>query len=403
MATNTIYENDNLCCGCGACEAVCPKQIIQMQLNKEGYFYPTITNQDLCVHCDKCRKVCPMRHQSIRREQIDQYVIAIVTNDDLLWNNSASGGAFGEICNCFKGHNPVVFGARWQKLNVTMDYVFGVENIDPFHKSKYVAANPNGILRKVKKYLDEGREVIFSGTPCQCYGLHSFLGKEYNNLLTIDFACHGQGSVIVFNKWIEFIQNKYKRKVKSFSFRTKKFISDHVNSNCCTIIFEDGSSVLETRDYYHHAYVKGLCMRKSCGDCLFSVNRASDITLADFKKLSKGLPQYQGNKNVSTAIANTPKGQDALNHLSNVLVFHPDPVFVFKENPKLCSSRPLNRERDSFMTSVLNDDDVIENTIKKYARITPLEWIEYNCSERAYNAVSYICKLLRAMKKKAGL
>lgn len=40
--------------------------------------------------------------------------------------------------------------------------------------------------------LNEGKKILFSGTPCQIGGLYGFLGKDYENLFTIDVICHAK-------------------------------------------------------------------------------------------------------------------------------------------------------------------------------------------------------------------
>ena len=397
-----LYKNDEECCGCGACEAVCPKKLIQMQINKEGFFYPYISDSNSCINCKKCLSVCPMKQEN-KQQSLKKNIFAIVTQDDLLWKNSSSGGAFTELCRTFNKEELYIFGAKWEGLDVVMDYVKSAEEISPFNKSKYVEANPNKVFEKVKIFLDEGKSVVFSGTPCQCNGLQFFLNKKYENLFLIDFACHGQGSIKIFHKWIEYLNHYYKNKVVSFCFREKKLIFDHVNSNCCSYTFEDGKKIIKTRDYYHHAYVKGLCMRKSCINCKFADNRVSDITLADFKNLRQGLPHYKGKKNVSTVIVNSEKGEKSFKRLQNVKIFKPDPAFVYKKNPKLKYCRPGNPARDTFIDMVINQDKDIRKCIKKFARINMMELIEYNCPtfvSSFFNLFFYPIKIMNVIIKK---
>lgn len=55
-----LYENKYLCCGCGACNAICPRNAIKMIDDEEGFEYPMI-DKDLCIGCDLCIKVCPLK------------------------------------------------------------------------------------------------------------------------------------------------------------------------------------------------------------------------------------------------------------------------------------------------------------------------------------------------------
>lgn len=388
-----LFESESDCCGCSACEAICPRNNIKMEpSDKGGYFYPVYLGDENCSNCHLCMKVCPMKHTAdLKREPYKQVFLAGYTNDAELWNSSSSGGAFTEICQTKKNEKPVIFGARWENLNVVMDF-----NEDGatecFRKSKYVAATPNHTYRKVKECLKEGRYVIYSGCPCQVNGLYAFLSKDYDNLLTIDFACHGQGSPMVFRKWVAYLETKYGKPLEAFKLREKKRVGDHINSNCTKYEFEDGTSITTTRDYYHHAYVKGLHMRKSCESCQFASNRLSDITLADFKNVCKGWPEALSERNISTIICNTQKGYKAVSEIKNMTMKSPNVDFVLKYNPKL--HRPLNGNplRDRFLCDVMKGGDILY-IIKRYCRILPSEWIEYNCSESFAKRIRYLSKI----------
>lgn len=60
----SIYENDDQCCGCSACFAICPASAISMIEDKEGFLYPQI-NTEKCVECNLCRQVCPLKLEMI--------------------------------------------------------------------------------------------------------------------------------------------------------------------------------------------------------------------------------------------------------------------------------------------------------------------------------------------------
>lgn len=381
-----LYQEDEQCCGCSACEAVCPTKNIQMRLNKEGYYYPVVLSEENCISCGQCINVCPLKKEK-KKQSGSHKVYAAITKDEEVWSSSASGGAFSEICRVLENESPVIFGAKWDGLSVVMDYCEGFEEIGPFRKSKYVIAYPNESYRKVKEFLHNGRYVIYSGTPCQVSGLKTYLAKDYENLITIDFACHGQGSKFVFDKWIEHLEKQHKQDIVSFQFREKRIIKDHVNSNCCSYTLSSGEKILETRDYYHHAYVNGLCMRKSCENCSFAIHRESDITLADFKNLKKGWPEFSKTKNVSTIITNNDKGEKIVGMIKKMTIIEPDSNFVYKYNPKLIKSLPGNPHRDIFMRMILEDHEEIMKVIQRFAKITLSEAFEYNHSEKAAEIV----------------
>lgn len=51
---------------------------------------------------------------------------------------------------------------------------------------------------EVKQQLDNGKFVMFTGTPCQVEGLQNYLRKPYDNLFTIDFVCRAVPSPLVW-------------------------------------------------------------------------------------------------------------------------------------------------------------------------------------------------------------
>ena len=75
----------------------------------------------------------------------------------------------------------------------------------------------------VKSELEKGTMVCFTGTPCQISGLLNFLGKEYENLITIDMICKGVPSPKLWKKYVDFQEKKYKSKIKKVSFRKKTY------------------------------------------------------------------------------------------------------------------------------------------------------------------------------------
>ena len=54
------------CCGCSACEQICPKQCITMRVDEEGFLYPVV-EKNKCVNCGMCEKVCPILNVSKKR------------------------------------------------------------------------------------------------------------------------------------------------------------------------------------------------------------------------------------------------------------------------------------------------------------------------------------------------
>lgn len=57
-----LFVNKEDCCGCSACEAVCPMQCITMISDDQGFFYPCADDLK-CIGCFKCIEVCPLKQK----------------------------------------------------------------------------------------------------------------------------------------------------------------------------------------------------------------------------------------------------------------------------------------------------------------------------------------------------
>lgn len=312
-------KDKNNCTGCSACSSVCPQQCIQMKPDEEGFMYPELSEG--CIQCGLCEKVCPLVND--RKESVSKKIVyCAISNDNQTWRNSSSGGAFSEICRVWNDGDSTIFGAAWNGLQVKHIGVNGYKNIDPLRKSKYVASDIDDSFRQIKILLNDGKFVIFSGTPCQVAGLNTFLRKRYDNLLTIDLICHGVGSPKVFNSCIELLEKQFKNKITSYQFRAKKeqYITDYISK----VRFEGApKEVYIYTDRYNQLFLNQLCLRPSCGkNCIFrDERRPGDITLADFRGTTKLFPDLAGvRKNYSSIVANTDKGLEVIQKLDKFML-----------------------------------------------------------------------------------
>lgn len=195
-----IIDKKN-CCGCNACVQHCPKSCITMQEDEEGFLYP-IVDQEVCIDCGLCEKVCPVLNQGEERKPLQVYA-ANNTNEEIRMQSS-SGGVFTLLAETIIQEGGVVFGARFNDdWEVIHDYTETQEGLATFRGSKYVQSRIGDSYCQAEQFLKKGRKVLFSGTPCQIAGLNLFLRKEYNNLLTVDFICHGVPSPGVWKSYLE--------------------------------------------------------------------------------------------------------------------------------------------------------------------------------------------------------
>lgn len=216
-----IYLDDNNkshCFGCEACAQVCGKAAITMEEDKDGFRYPLI-DASKCVDCGMCRKVCPYDIMPQRYGE-NKYVFGGYSLDKDIRFESTSGGAFSEIANAYCDENYVIFGAEADGLEVFHNYITDKRELGRFRKSKYSQSKIGTAYKDAKRFLKEGKKVLFSGTPCQIAGLKAYLGNiNQENLLTIEVVCEGVPSPLYVRKLDKYIQTKYGVKIKSLDYR----------------------------------------------------------------------------------------------------------------------------------------------------------------------------------------
>ena len=74
---------------------------------------------------------------------------------------------------------------------------------------------------KARARLRYGEKVLFSGTACQIAALKLFLKKDYENLLTVDVACHGVSNSKLTESYLRGCEKFYGKKISGYSFRNK--------------------------------------------------------------------------------------------------------------------------------------------------------------------------------------
>ncbi len=265
------------CCGCSACVQVCPQKCIELKKDNEGFLYPYVKKKD-CINCHLCEKVCPMFNPYNRIEP--KKILAAFNKDDEVRSQSSSGGIFTLLAENVINHGGIVFGARFDEdWQVILDYTESIHGLASFRGSKYVQAYVGDTYKQCKKFLDEGRDVLFSGTPCQIAGLKHYINKDYSNLLTVACACHGVPSPLV---WTWFLNDISKgRGISDIKFRDK---STGWKNYSFTIKFKNGD--IYTNDAmkvpYMRAFISSLIERPSCRRCMYKNGcSGADIVLGD--------------------------------------------------------------------------------------------------------------------------
>lgn len=312
-----VLEED--CCGCGACFQICPKKSITMEENKRGFFLPHV-NKDVCVQCGLCVKVCPERNSILGHPVKEAY--AAVSNDTGTLRKSTSGGVFGELSRLILNRNGVVFGCGWKDNIVQHVCIEQIEDIGIIQQSKYLQSDTATSFIDAKTYLNSGKLVLYSGTACQLAGLVKFLGKEYDNLITVEVACHGVPSPGLFRKYCDWLIKNNNSRINKFQFRSKNFHKkgEHYRFS---VEFANGKkkSYLSWEDPYYGSFLQGRTLRDTCYHCKYKNNeRISDLLLADFWGIEKEHPDFPAQYGASAVMVMTEKGKKILESVSEHLL-----------------------------------------------------------------------------------
>lgn len=311
--------NKEDCCGCAACEQSCPKHCISLIEDAEVFWYPQI-DVTTCIECGLCKKVCPMLNNKDKKLPIKALVAYNESEEIRL--ASSSGGIFTLCAKKVINAGGVVFGTVFDKhFGVRHDYVETIKELSLFQGSKYVQSRIEDNYYKVKQFLNEKRLVLFSGTPCQIKGLKNYLQKDYSNLFTIDFICHGVPSPTVWQYYLKqtsetLINHFANSTIKSINFRDK---SNGWRNYHFTISFKllNNEIINLSSPFYKNTYMNlflnDIILRPSCYACKFKGGRSnSDLTIADCWGIKQLTSEMDDDKGISLVMINTNTGNNLM-------------------------------------------------------------------------------------------
>ena len=317
----SVKLNNVECCGCGACENICPKHAITMAEDKETFRYPSI-NKDLCVECGLCEKTCPLNYDDYIKPDGVKALVGINKSADVNFKSS-SGGAFSSIYESYLQDGYIIYGVKFdENLQPVHDAAGTAEECEKFRKSKYVQSLDNGCYKKAAADLKAGKKVLFSGTSCQCAALNAFMKAlriNTENLVTVAIVCHGVPSQRMFEEYVKEEERKQNAKIISYSFKNKAPHDNGIDTRSSYIIFDNGQTSIRTtrNDPFLRGYYLRLFYRPSCGLCHFALQeRVSDITIADAWGINKQYPELKPVEGVSLILFNTAKGKEKLAEIS---------------------------------------------------------------------------------------
>lgn len=356
------------CTGCGTCAQICSVHAIDMRASSEGFLYPFI-KADTCVGCNVCEKRCPVLHPpTAHSTQIETY--GCINKNEQIRNDSSSGGVFSACAEYIIDTGGVVFGARFDAdFSVVHGYAQTREELAAFRGSKYVQSTIGNAYADCKRFLESGRCVLFTGTPCQIGGLKAYLNKEYEQLYLMDMICHGVPSPLLWKKYVAYRAGQANSPVRRIAFRHK---------NCgwkrfsVAFSFENAAEYRATldKDSYMRLFLRDVCLRESCYACSFKTeHRVSDITVADFWGVESVCPQLFDDKGTSLVLVQSEQGKKLFEAAAQTLTIQKVSLSEgIRSNPSLITSARRPKKRDSFFYEL--EEKPLEAVFRKYGRDT---------------------------------
>ena len=337
----------SLCCGCTACQAACPHDAIVMKPDVLGFTYPEV-DMSACVDCGLCEKVCAFVKDCDASLPVDRSLTAEVQaarhKDGNVVAASQSGGVFTALSDAVLSEGGVIYGAAYKGLDeVSHIRAESAQERNLLRGSKYVQSDMGQIFRSVREDLVNGRKVLFSGTPCQVAGLKSYIPKRlHENLLLVDFICHGVPSPSVWKDYVEYMSRKGNIVRAIFRDKSVSGWKEHFDS----FLYEDGKK--RTGDTFRVLFYKNIILRHNCGNCPYNVTaHPADVTIGDFWGVAEVLPDMDSCAGTSMVICNTEKGKLLLSSAACELELETVSLtydFMSRKNPNLV--RPANIYKD---------------------------------------------------------
>jgi coenzyme F420-reducing hydrogenase beta subunit len=345
------------CCGCGACRSICPENAIGMIRDEAGFAFPKV-EKTKCVSCGLCERVCPHLNPPAERDSARTAVPAYLYHsaDGEAKLRSSSGGAFYELAKQTVENGGTVCGCVWDE-NFNAVHLAGdsEQALERMQGSKYVQSDMGGCYTEILEALKAGREVLFSGTPCQAAAVYRYLktaGAEtlLSRFLSIAVICHGTAAPGAWESYRQWLEGQAGSRLVSVNFRDKT--SEGYKRCHCRYEFESGKE-LEYPTFLGDRYIMAslvynLCLRSCCSHCDFKgIPESCDILLGDWYADCEGM----GRLGTSCIVCCSEKGSsvvmDRLENLKKI-----DFNQIVEENRFLAESAPQGAKRNAFLRSM---------------------------------------------------
>ena len=351
-----IYD----CFGCGVCATVCAKNIIEIVLNKDGFYEPRITDIEKCTNCGLCTEVCAYSHSnlSLEKENVNINSWAAWSNDECVQRRCSSGGIGFEIAKQLIEKGYKLCGCRYSAEEGRAEHYIATTPEEAIQSigSKYIQSYTVGGF----KAINRKEKYLITGTPCQIDSFRRYIKKfrVEENFVLLDFFCHCVPSMWAWNKYIEMVE-KQTGKITYASWRNKftgwhdswamsldgeKTTSEKVNwHDSYNMLIKEKKGVYNSRlsqgDIFYALFLGDYCCNPACAkDCKYKYDCSSaDIRIGDLW----GNTYKNNDKGVSALVTFTEKGKRVVEQLTNVtLIEHPFEVVAEGQMKKNVHKKP---------------------------------------------------------------
>lgn len=395
----TVRQNKSECTGCGACVSICPRQAITMRPDEEGFLYPVV-DQTLCISCDLCEKRCPVGYEHPEKEI---QILGALHKEQSVRRQSSSGGVFTALARNMIERGGAVFGAVFDE-NLRVEHVGAIDETEfsAMRGSKYVQSDASEGIANAAALLSRGMPVLFSGTPCQVDGmLAAVKKKERENLLTVDFVCHGVPSPGVFAAYLKELESLHGQRVIAYTFRDKRLGWKNFSA---VATLEDGTEITgtQTDEPYLYGFLQNLYLRPSCGQCgaLRGKRHMSDITIADFWGAQEICPEHDDDMGLSLVMINTSKGEKAIKEAgTQITTFAADTERMRRYNPSIEVPAIMHKKRAAFFQYYQKNGFSSRKVMKLLAPPSRIKYIAFRILHLPVGAMRRLLRLLGFKRK----
>lgn len=279
------YIPSQICCGCGACLAVCERKAIKIVYDEEG-FERCKVDEEICVKCRKCRDVCPMYKTDAISLRRARRVYAIKSEDRDVLKRSSSGGVGYELAAFLNSDGYYIAGCEYEKELRGARHILippmRTGEIPRIQGSKYIQSTSHKVMKELYN-LNKDSKILFFGTPCQvsaCDKILRMQGKREKAVL-VELICHGVPTNYLWNAYLLQIGKENSvGDTPNVEFRNKnggwRNLVIHVYGN------ENEYWNNENDDDFYSFFRRGLCDMSACYDCPYREASVADIRIGDY-------------------------------------------------------------------------------------------------------------------------